>query len=390
MNESIGKQRQYFSERSFIKDWIMLLEAMLQMEAWLKLPKIRVFEIQRFEVKVRELMALEKVIGKRSRGMGFRTFNFHAAVHLSDDMLYFGVPHHVNSSSNEMHHKPDKTAALRTQRIPKKFDIQLAKQVHQMEVVNQGLQELTVGVQKWSYLVKEPEAIAESPQKMDGTPARVTKKDIENAGTRCKFFYSDDEDKWVYAVDSRMLHREKFKLEPEICAYLADIVGQLGNGVETLSLFTEHKRSGQIFRGSPWFLGRSWRDWVMVDWGNDEVLPGQIWIFVDLRDVPDDLIYEPGIYAVMESTCRRTAQNETSLSQIFVPYLKETLPKKEGKVQRKFYFVDVESFHATACLIPDHGNPSDRAYLQVTPRSEWASQFSAWLETEHEREFPRT
>jgi len=51
-----------------------------------------------------------------------------------------------------------------------------------------------------------------------------------------------------------MSHRKKLKLEPEICACLADVVGQLGNGVETLSLFTEHKQSGQIFRGSPWFL----------------------------------------------------------------------------------------------------------------------------------------
>jgi len=56
-------------------------------------------------------------------------------------------------------------------------------------------------------------------------------------------------------ADSRMSHCKKFKLEPEICACLADVVGQLGNGVETLSLFTEHKRSGQIFRGLPWFLG---------------------------------------------------------------------------------------------------------------------------------------
>jgi hypothetical protein len=83
--------------------------------------------------------------------MGFQTFSFHAAVHVSNGMLYFGVPQHVNTMSNEMHHKPDKTAALRTQRIPKKFDIQHGKQVYQMEVVNQALQEIETGVQKWVY-----------------------------------------------------------------------------------------------------------------------------------------------------------------------------------------------------------------------------------------------
>jgi len=169
-------------------------------------------------------------------------------------------------------------------------------------------------------------------------------------GTWCHFFYSDDEEKWVHKVQSRMHDVHKFKLEPELCACLSEIIGQLGNGVETLSLVTEHKRHGQIFRATPWFLKKPWRDWVTVDWGDDALLPGQIWIFVDLRDIPQGLIYEPGIYAVMESSTKRTVPSETSLSQIFAPHLKETLPKKEGKVQRLFYFVDVESFHAPTDL----------------------------------------
>jgi len=92
----------------------------------------------------------------------------------------------------------------------------------------------------------------------------------------------------------------------------------------------------------------------------------------------------------MESGTERTASSETSLSEIFAPCLKEPLQKKEAKVQRLFHFVDVEAFHAPTCMIPDFENPNDLACLQVTPRSEWASQFSDWLKTEHEREFPRT
>ena len=51
-----------------------------------------------------------------------------------------------------------------------------------MEVVNQGLQELPMCVQKWVHLVKEADAIEWSPQKDDGTRARVAKKDTQNAG----------------------------------------------------------------------------------------------------------------------------------------------------------------------------------------------------------------
>lgn len=125
------------------------------MESWLKMEALPVFEIERFEVKVRELMQLEKAIGKRDTGMGFKTFNFHAAVHMADDMLNFGVPSNVNTSSNEMHHKPDKTAAVRTQRRPKSFDIQLAKQIHKTAVVSEALHEIATGNQKWTYHSRE-------------------------------------------------------------------------------------------------------------------------------------------------------------------------------------------------------------------------------------------
>ena len=64
--------------------------------------------------------------------------------------------------------------------------------------------------------------------------------------------------------------------------------------------------------------------------------------------------------------------------------------KKGRKGAKIVYFVDAESFHAPTCMVPDFGNPSDWACLQVTPRSEWASQFSDWLQTKHKREFPRT
>jgi hypothetical protein len=179
----------------------------------------------------------------------------------------------------------------------------------------------------------------------------------------------------------------KWKLEPELCKFLENVANELG--VNDLKLFTEHKRNSQIFRATPRFHDKPWRDWVMVNWGEAEILPAQIWIFVDLQEIPDNLVYEPGTYAVIESAEVRKNHAEIELSDMFVPYLKETNAKIDGTLQRKFYFVEVDSFHAPTCMIPDFGNPSDRAYLRLTPRSEWASQFGEWLGTEHLREFPR-
>ena len=127
----------------------------------------------------------------------------------------------------------------------------------------------------------------------------------------------------------------------------------------------------------------------MIDWGNALVLPGQLWIFVDLSQIPASLCYERGIYAVVESSNPVTTPAEVDLSQIFQPYLKETAGAINGTFQRRFYLVDVESFYAPCCMVPDHGNPDPRAYLRLTPKKEWATQFADWLATEHAREFPR-
>ncbi len=401
LTESRGNQKEFLADLAKIKDWIMLLESMLQLEAWLKQPTIPVFEIERFEVKVRELMDLEKVIGQRKTGMGFRTFNFHAAVHMADDMLNFGVPSNVDTGSNEAHHKPDKTAAIRTQRRPEKFDKQLAGQIHDTAVVSEAVHEVSTGDQKWLYHYREGEQEEESPGKQppeadetdNGDQSTLclepAQADIKNTGVRCRFFYSEDTGTWEYSVKSRMKQKDKFKLEPALTNMLSDVMDQLGNAVSEVQLFTEHKRFDQIFRATPRYLSKPWRDWALIDWGDGLVLPGQLWIFADLTQIPDDLCYERGIYAVVESANPVVTRAEVDLSQIFQPYLKETSGTNNGTVQRKFYLVDVESFYAPCCMIPDHGNPNPRAYLKLTPKKEWASQFADWLATEHSREFPR-
>lgn len=69
--------------------------------------------------------------------------------------------------------------------------------------------------------------------------------------------------------------------------------------------------------------------------------------------------------------------------------MKETAGTNNGTIKRRFYLVDVESFYAPCCMIPDHGNPNPCAYLYLVPKKDWAAQFSDWLKIEHERDFPR-
>jgi len=443
LEESRGNQKKLLGQIHQIRNWIMLLETMLQWEAWLKQPSISVFEIHRFEVKVRELMALEKTIGQRNTGMKFRTFNFHASLHVADDILYFGVPNHVNTSTDESQHKPDKTAAKRTQRRPKTFDKQCADRIHDMRVVEHGLQEIRDGGQKWCYYQKTEEMESqyqrnkersntaqqhdiESGDEDDDVSSEssllgdgnhddddieedlysmysdtdmstilpvATESDIKNSGVRCRFFYCNTQGKWVYTVKSRMKNRDNFQLGHDLETFLADLSDVVVAGTEessiSIDLFTEHKRFDQIYRGSPHYRGLPWRDWAMINWGNGVILPGQIWIFVNLQNIPEESFHDPGIYAIIESSDPNPDVEERRLSQILQPFLKETKTNSEGRPnQRRFHLVPVSSIHSPICMIPDHGNPDPSAYLKLAPKSEWAKMFSNWLEKEHSREFP--
>lgn len=405
INQSRGNQRDFLGERGLVKNWIMLLENMLQWEAWLKLPNISVFDIERSEVKVRDLMTMEKEVGKREEGMKFRTFNFHACVHLADDMLNFGVPRNVNTMSNESHHKPDKTAALRTQRRPKLFDMQCAKQIHDMSVIKMGLTELQEGCKTWTYFENLPNNHEENNKQQPTTNHQNNNNqqeeyqedeedignNIKNGGARVKFFYSEDIGEFTYRVFSKMQDVEKFKLGPDLSKYLEELIDTLGEDVKELNLFTEHIRYGTIFRGSPRYRGKAWRDWVMIDWGDEGgILPAQVWIYVDLRNIQPNLAYEPGIYAVIESAKKNNDKAENDLSEIFKPYIKETTKiHANGKIDRQFYLVDVDTFYEPTVMIPDVGNKNKAAFLRMIPKTKWSELFSEWLAEEHTREFPK-
>jgi len=189
-----------------------------------------------------------------------------------------------------------------------------------------------------------------------------------------------------------MKSRDKFQLGKELEAFLQDLADLVIAGTETssisLDLFTEHKRFDQIYRGSPHYRGMPWRDWAMINWGNGVILPGQIWIFVDLQNIPEESFHDPGIYAIIESSDPNPDVQERKLSQILQPFLKET-KIYAGQRQRRFHLVPVSFIHSPVCMLPDHGNPDPRAYLKLSPKREWPKMFSRWLEKEHAREFQR-
>ena len=116
LSEATAQQKIYFKNDKFIRDWSLLAETQLQFEQWLKLKEMPVADVECACTKVRELMSIFKVIGKREKGMGCRTLNFHGTIHVPLGILNYGVPTNINSFANECHHKKDKKTTLRTQK----------------------------------------------------------------------------------------------------------------------------------------------------------------------------------------------------------------------------------------------------------------------------------
>jgi len=396
MTQTRGKAKMKLGTFKQIKDWIMLLEKLLQLEAWLGQPELDVFLLTRLKSKIRELMQLEKRVADRDEGMKFCTFNFHAFLHLVDDILDHGVPSVVNTRSDEMHHKTSKTAALQTQRIPNNFDYQTAIRLHEYFLIE--LSKLELQDEKlWEYFDFDMDAEAEE----DNLEAMSTESSAEGdnsvvptalSGVRVEYsFANEGYTRSTYRVFSKMHNKHRFKFDKDLDDFLLNdcLRSMPGNNCDKyLNIFTEHTRHGKMFRGSPYFRGKPWRDWAWVEFeeedGGDS--PIQIHCFLDLRDMPEDpgdgsvhrMHCAPGIYAVCEGCKKRVDKKEVDMSEIFVPWTK--IFKSTGK--REFYLLDTESLEDTACLIPDHGHANKGAYLQLLPKKVWIWSFEQWLRSE--------
>ena len=100
---------------------------------------------------------------------------------------------------------------------------------------------------------------------------------------------------------------------------------------ERLVAHTTCHIEGEIFRGAPMHSGPVWRDWVVIDWGEDGVLPCKIWGFVDLRGISEQETdanigglnqVSPGIYGIAESA---NPIRRERFSEIFVEFTKKTV-----------------------------------------------------------------
>ena len=388
--ELVGQKAREFGP-TFLQDWILCIETLLEWEQWLKSDQMLKKHVRAAQDRHRIIMYLVRKVAKRSEGMGLKLTKFHAILHIADDIANFGVPMEVDTGALESHHKETIRAAKLTQRVRSTFETQTAQRLMEVHLLELAQEEMK-GRPLWDYhngYYHPPEvAKAERQPTTGGAAFRI----FEDGNGVCQ----------ISATQKYQAKYPRFMMDDAFLCFFNGLQEAVKPYYNEVIMLTYHFRAGHHFRANVAFRGTVWRDWVWVDWGPDGVLPCKIWGFVDLSQIPPNVgvsygglsNVSPGIYAIVECATvmagdevvikKRKGKkdehivvpNETEL----VSRLEIDCAKIDGKLSSlRFYLADVEAFKAPAIVVPDVGGP-ENSYLALHDMTKWAQIFEEWLD----------
>ena len=312
--------------------------------------------------------------------MGLNIVKFHSIVHMTQDILNFGVPMEFDTGSNESGHKGTKKAAKLTQKKEETFDEQVNIRLQEEHLLQLADEEIH-GRPVWNYAKGHQYPVEVAPNL--GVPRL--------GGAAFEAYVDGTTGNNCIKMTTRSNDEDTFKMENDLVDFVIGLQYTVSDYMQKVLLHTTHTRYGCIFRGSPKFIGEVWRDWVMIDWGASGKLPCKIYGFVDLSAIPPNarLSYggipriSPGFYAIVESASYLDDENQEVLSELLTPILKEVGEITNGEVSRQtFYLAPVEAFLDPLVVIPDIGGEPN-AYFILKSRAKWRELFIKWLEAKY-------
>ena len=377
----LPKKRRSLFQDGVLNDWQLLVDVLLQWEQWLKSDKLMKNHVKLSERKHRHLMYLIKKVGRRATGMGLKITKFHSIMHITDDILNFGVPMEVDTGSNESGHKKEKVAAKLTQKKKEFFDQQTANRLEEVELLDYAEAEIN-GKIKWNYYEDLRSSVTQTehhpPPKVGGVSYYVEECGILQRN--------------VGVMITRKKGNHKMIIEQDLLNYVHGLQKIVEQFIPRLVVHSVYHRFGNIFRANSNFMKHVWRDWALFDWGEEGHLPSHILGFVDLSVLPDDFSQEygesgeitTGIYAIVECATIEENEEEHEMSCLYVPINKIIGGYTDDFVShRKFYLADCEAIISPIAVIPNLGGKQN-AYLQIKPRSTWKNEFIKWLENQED------
>ena len=370
-----------FLERGVYKNWLTLLDTLLQWDSWLTHDVMLRQDVERTEKKHLWIMYLIKKVGRRQTGMKLKLLKFHAIMHMTEDIYNFGVPSNYDTGPMEAGHKPVKVAAKVTQKKEDTFEKQTNQRLMEKHLLNLALEEID-GRPPWRY----------SSGYHHSAPPESTNSTCTIGGAQYTVRYNDNIAKYEMVLMSNTRTKDVIKVEQEYINWVANLQNKIRYWRKTLTIYSVHNRHGVIFRASPNYLGEIWRDWVLIDWGDPlGKLPSKIYGFLDLRFLPDANNVdhggykgiEPAIYAIVEYAKYDKEIHESFASELFMPIRTHVGEIRQRRVTKlRLYLADVEAFVDPITVVPDIGGPPN-AYFHCKSRDKWREDFIAWLHRDH-------
>ncbi len=151
MGRKLLGAKKHFKEENKREDWLMLVELLLQWEAYLNEPHMMKKHVKRLKKKHKVIMYLLQKVARRTEGMGLKTNKYHAITHMMEDIVLYGVPMEFDTGANESHHKEAKRAARTTQRNRRTFNQQVARRLYEDRIIDLASQEINHGNCNWHY-----------------------------------------------------------------------------------------------------------------------------------------------------------------------------------------------------------------------------------------------
>ena len=374
-----------FNTQEQIRDWVLLVETLLEWEHWLCSEEMDRSVVVRMKGKNKFIMHLLKRIANRTKGLGWNIVKFHNILHIWEDILMFGIPLEFDTGSAESGHKVTKTAAKTTQRNQETFDLQTANRLLEYRVVDMAMEELD-GRPLWNYFDGFSHRVV--PEKPQVTCTGGSAIEVSRVPGTASSRYS-------WCITSRVKNKDSARWNKEVVFFLGKLQDLVIEKVGKLKIRTQHKRNGLIFRGNPFYRRTIWRDWVLVDYGRlHGQLPTEIWCFLDFSELKPGTVNieyggmrlrDAGVYAVVEVGYYSHREDEIAKSGIFRPFSKETkrgTAEDGGSWKRQFYLVDVEAFVEPMVVVPDVGGKRN-AYFHMKSRQLWVEQFEQWVKDPH-------
>jgi hypothetical protein len=388
LDTALGDQKMYFPDEKPLNNWIRLLELHLMFDRWMQQEEFNVAMVELAKTKVLEIMAMTKYVGRRSKGMQFKTANFHGMKHVCDAILDFGSPKNVDTRSDEMHHKPDKKTAQRTTKHLDTFDIEVSKKIVQRRAVDLGMAEINdpYGRKKWHYYRRKPLLPTSPLSEKDKLPVL--------SGPSAVFYRMNGAEELQFKVNSRMQGKEKYVYDVST----STAISELANGLELneVSVFGHLKvflntddKKASIFHATPYEEGHPWNDFGVFNLSKPtspterSFVVAQIKCFIDFRELQMDnnFCWEPGIYCIIEPMIRSEDAFDARRSLLFELWLKTPSTLIEiSDLHCKAQCVHIKHLRMTATVVPDFDNPNSRAYLRMVPMNEWPLMFEDWLQ----------